>query len=859
MATGTLYGLGVGPGDPELITLKARRILASAPVIAYPAPEEGASVARLIADSHVPAGRTEIAIRMAMTPGTFPAADVYDRAAAEIGAHLSVGRDVAVLCEGDPFLYGSFMYLYTRIAETFPVVVVPGVSSLGACAAVAGRPLVSRNQVLTVVPAPLPEVELARRLAGVEAAAIMKVGKHLSKVKRVLSRLGLDSGARYVARVGMADEKVCGLAEVADDAAPYFSMILVRREEADEAPAAADLPRRAAILALGPGGLDLAHRIKPLLPDAEVHGLAGRVAGGDATFADTIAHLRALFKENRPIVGVCAAGILVRALAPLLADKQAEPPVVAAAEDGSAFVPLLGGHHGANRIARALADAVGGIAAVTIAGDVRLGLALDEPPAGWRIANPQAAKGIMGVLLAGGPVRLALEAGDGGWLSGSAIAFAEHADLAVRVTDRAVATPGSDLVLHPPVLVLGVGCERGTDAANLIELAEMALAGAGLAAGAVACVASLDLKMDEDAVLAVADRLGVPARYFSAAELEAEASRLANPSDIVFREVGCHGVAEGAALAAAGAQGLLIVEKRAAKRCTVAVARAPGPIDAATIGCARGSLAVVGIGPGQAAWRTPEATAALLAAEHVVGYRLYLDLVGDLVAGKTLHASELTEEESRTRLALDLAQAGKRVALIGSGDAGVYGLASLVFELMAREARDGWNRVAVTVAPGISALQAAAARVGAPLGHDFCAISLSDLMTPWADIERRLGAAAAGDFVVALYNPVSKRRRRQLARARDILLSARPPETPVVLARNLGRAGESVRVVSLAELSPEMADMLTLVLVGSSQTRAIETGHRRWLYTPRGYGDRLAAAPAAGSAALGGRDQSGKD
>jgi len=861
---GTLYGLGVGPGDPELITLKARRILEAAPVIAYPAPEHGASVARLIADSHVPAGRAEIAIRMAMTPGNFPAADVYDRAASEIGGHLSHGRDVAVLCEGDPFLYGSFMYLYARIAETFPVVVVPGVSSLGACTAVAGQPLVSRNQVLTVVPAPLPEDELARRLAGVEAAAIMKVGRHLAKVKRVLGRLGLAAGARYVARAGMADERVCALAEVADDQAPYFSMILVRREDAAETSIPADdLPARAAIVALSAGGLALARRLKAHLPAAEAHGLAGRADGGDATFTDVGDHLRALFADGRPIVGVCAAGILVRAVAPLLADKRAEPPVVAVAEDASAVVPLLGGHHGGNRIARALADALGVAAAVTTAGDLRLGLALDEPPAGWRVANPAAAKAIMGALLAGAPVALELDAGDGGWLTASGIAFAARADLCVRVTDRAVAAPGEDLVLHPPVLALGVGCERGADAVELIALADTALAGAGLAAGAVACVASIDVKMDEDAVLAVADRLGAPARFFTAADLEKETPRLAHPSDIVFRAVGCHGVAEAAALVAAGAGGSLVVEKRAAGRCTVAIARAAQPFDAAGVGRGRGSLAIVGIGPGQAAWRTPEATAALLAADHVVGYRLYLDLVADLVAGKRLHVSELTEEEVRVRLALDLAGAGNRVALIGSGDAGIYGLASLVFELMARQADVGWNRVAVTVAPGVSALQAAAARVGAPLGHDFCAISLSDLLTPWAEIERRLAAAAAGDFVVALYNPVSKRRRHQLARARDILLGARPSQTPVALARNLGRADESVRIVSLAELSPEMADMLTLVLVGSSRTRTVETGGRRWLYTPRGYGDRHAAAPAAGSfsefAAPAGRAVSGKE
>jgi cobalt-precorrin 5A hydrolase/precorrin-3B C17-methyltransferase len=227
-------------------------------------------------------------------------------------------------------------------------------------------------------------------------------------------------------------------------------------------------------------------------------------------------------------------------------------------------------------------------------------------------------------------------------------------------------------------------------------------------------------------------------------------------------------------------------------------------------------------------------------ATDVVGLQLYLDLAKDLVAGKACHATLLSEETARARLALELAAGGRAVALVSSGDAGIYGMASLVFELLEREPEPAWRRIAVTVVPGLSALQAAAARIGAPLGHDFCAVSLSDLLTPWPDIERRLRAAADGDFVVALYNPVSKRRTWQLAAARDILLAGRPPETPVVLARNLGREGERIDVVALADLEPGHADMLTLVVVGSSHTRAFEAGGRRWVFTPRGYAAKAA-------------------
>jgi cobalt-precorrin 5A hydrolase/precorrin-3B C17-methyltransferase len=266
------------------------------------------------------------------------------------------------------------------------------------------------------------------------------------------------------------------------------------------------------------------------------------------------------------------------------------------------------------------------------------------------------------------------------------------------------------------------------------------------------------------------------------------------------------------------------------------VARAAAPIDASAIGRRRGRLAVIGIGPGDRASRTPEASAALAEATDIVGYRLYLDLLGRASAGKRCHASALGEEETRARLALDLAADGRSVALISSGDPGVYGLAPLILELLDRDPRPDWHMVEIVVVPGISALQAAAARVGAPLGHDFCAISLSDLLTRWETISNRLEMAAAADFVVALYNPRSARRPAQLGAAAAILLRHRPPDTPVFVGRNLGRAGEARRVLALSELADAAVDMLSLVIVGSSRTRRLDLDPPR-LYTPRGYFD----------------------
>ncbi|MCH7710893.1 MAG: precorrin-3B C(17)-methyltransferase, partial [Proteobacteria bacterium] len=586
----------------------------------------------------------------------------------------------------------------------------------------------------------------------------------------------------------------------------------------------------AALIALTEGGVELALRIKSALPGATIHGLSIRTDGADVPFGDLAPHLQALFAERVPIIGICAAGILIRCLAGVISDKRQEASVLAVAEDASAVVPLLGGHRGANGLAHDIARCLGISPAITTAGDVRLGLALDDPPKGWRAANAQAAKAVTAALLAGEPVRLEIEAGDGAWLLNSGARFAEAADHAIVLTERDLGEAegdGKTLVLNPATLALGVGCVRGAEPGELIALARETLASANLAPGAVACVVSIDLKADEAAVHAVAEDLGVPARFFTSKRLERETPRLLNPSLAVYRETGCHGVAEGAALAAAGVEAELIVAKRKTANATCAIARADRAIDAEETGQARGRLHIVGIGPGDPALLTGEARGVLAAAEEVVGYTLYLDLLGPTIAAKRRHAFPIGAEAERARSALDLAAEGRVVALVSSGDAGIYALASLVFELLDAEERADWNRVAISIAPGISAMQAAAAAAGAPLGHDFCAISLSDLLTPWADIERRLGAAGEGDFVVALYNPASARRRHQIIAARDILLRSRDPETPVLIARNLARKGEEVRIIPLADLGPDDADMTTLVIIGNSRTRLITRGQRR--------------------------------
>ena len=610
-----------------------------------------------------------------------------------------------------------------------------------------------------------------------------------------------------------------------------------------------ELSPRVAVVAITAEGSALARRIAAALGDAEVHGLRGRAGDADVRFTETSRHLRALFEDGRPIAGVCAAGILVRSVAPALEDKRAEPPVVAVSDDGAFVVPLLGGHRGGVELARRIASEIGATAAVTTAGDRRFGIALDAPPAGWTLANPEDGKPFVASLLRGArvraPARLASEAP---WLAESRLPFDDTGELAIRVDAASAGGAPDTLVYRPRRLAVGIGCERGAAGDEIAALARSCLDAAGLAPAAVAGVFSIDLKSDEPAVHALAGSLGVPARFFSAAALEAEAPRLRNPSDLVFRAVGCHGVAEGAALAAAGPEGELVVEKTRSRRGTCAIACAPAPLDTSSIGSPRGELAVVGIGPGDAGTLTPEARAAIERAGHLVGYRRYLDLAAGLVrSGAAVHPYELGEERARTARAIELAAEGGRVALVCSGDPGIYAMASLVMEALDRAPNPASRRIEVRVVPGVSALQAAAARAGAPIGHDFCAVSLSDLLTPREVIEERLAAAARADFVIALYNPVSAARRETFDRALRILGEHRRAETPVVVARNLGRTGERVDVVPLGGIDPERIDMLTVLIVGSSRTRTFAHGGAERAYTPRGY-DLRAGAPERSTA-----------
>ena len=514
---GTLYGVGLGPGDPELTTIKAARLVRDADVLAYHSARHGRSIARRIAEPHLSGTAIEEALVYPVTteatdhPGGYQGAidDFYAEAAARLAAHLDAGRDVVLLAEGDPLFYGSYMHMHKRLAGRYRTEVVPGVTSISAASAALGRPLVERDEVLTVLPGTLPRDELARRLADTDSAAVMKLGRTFGAVRDALTDSGKLDRARYVERATMPDQRTGAIAEVDPGEVPYFAIALVPGEVASS------------------------------VPDAE---------------------------------------------------RRVPPP--------------------------------------------------------------------------GDPV-------EGG-------------------------VPGA-----------GEGGVRG-------------------------------------------------------------------PGEVV----------------------------------------------------------VVGTGPAGRDWLTPQVAAALAEADDLVGYRPYLDRVPPNPR-QTRHASDNRVESERSAHALELAASGRRVAVVSAGDPGVFAMATAVLEVAAEPK---YRDVTVRVLPGLSAAQAVSASVGAPLGHDHALISLSDRLKPWDVVAGRLAAAAAADLAIAIYNPRSKARPWQVGAARDVLLEHRAPDTPVVLGRDVGGAGERITVTTLGELDPELVDMRTLVIVGSSTTRVVERGGAPVVFTPRHYG-----------------------
>lgn len=509
----------------------------------------------------------------------------------------------------------------------------------------------------------------------------------------------------------------------------------------------------------------------------------------------------ARWAEVDALVLFLATGAAVRIVAPLLSDKATDPAVVCVDEAGRFAVALCGGHAGgANALARTVAASLGATPVVTTATDAAAVPALDQLP-GFTATGDIA--GVTTAILDGRRPIVETE------LPWPAPFPAGAGPERVVVTDRAVPPAPGVVALHPPSLVAGVGASSNAAADAATALLKTALA--GLARESLAEVATIDRRAADPVITS----LGLPVRAFTAEALATV--DVPTPSEVVRAAVGTASVAEAAALLAAGPGSELVVAKQAGKEATVAIARRRGP---------RGHLAVVGLGPGDVAHRTPAAEAAVRRAEVVIGYGPYVDACADLLtAAQEVVRSPIGDETVRAKQAVAETGAGRRVALVCSGDAGVYAMASLTLEVA------GDAGVDVEIVPGVTAALASSALLGAPLGHDHVIISLSDLLTPWSAIEARLRAAAEADLVVALYNPRSRGRTWQFGAACGILRAHRPAGTPVGVVTDASRPAQSVQLTTLEAVDAGAVGMTTCVIVGSSTTRVI--GGR--MVTPRGY------------------------
>jgi len=564
-----------------------------------------------------------------------------------------------------------------------------------------------------------------------------------------------------------------------------------------------------AIVILGAGALTTARRIQALHAGSQVHALQGRVEA-DVSYSELGAHLRELYARGTPIVALCAAGIVIRCVAPLLSNKGIEPPVLAVAEDGSAVVPLLGGLAGVNVMAREIAAALAVSPAITTSGELRFGTCVLNPPEGYALADIGQGKRFVSDLLAGESTRIE---GEAPWLDDAQLPRSASARLAIRVTPRAWDGRDDELVIHPRSVVAAVsGAGAGAEIAARVR---EALDAHGLAALSLAALLTSSERMTDPDLAEAAASLNVPLRFTQTHPEDGEP-----PSNLLH-----------------AALRIPYETLHDDANNGVALALAPLAIDPDTIGRARGSLTVIGLGPGSADLMVPAARTALNEATDILGYDTYVKMAGPLRADQRVHGTDNREEMQRARHAFELASAGRAVVMVSSGDPGVFAMAAAVLEALDAARNTEWNAVELSIVPGVSAAMATAAQAGAPLGHDFCMLSLSDNLKPWTIIEKRLRHAAEADLVMALYNPISRARPWQLDKALDIVREYRAVATKVVLGRDIGRPGGTLRTITLGELRSSDVDMRTMVIVGSSTTRGFGKNAEggEWVYTPRWY------------------------
>jgi len=552
-----------------------------------------------------------------------------------------------------------------------------------------------------------------------------------------------------------------------------------------------------AIILLNNKGIETAkliqEQVKPqgyVQAEVIIWGLEGRVDGADKTFKETGAQLRELFESGATIIGLCASGILIRSLAPVLNNKRKEPPLLVVSDDGALVVPLLGGLTGANELAKEISRVTTGIPVITASGARHFALQLEAPPETYVLANPDEAKRVTSDILNGTSLQLD---GHASWLEDSGLPFTLNGEITIRISVFDETPPSNGLLYHPKSVLV----EVENPETNLDDI-DKAFEELGLAKQAIAAI----ITNENGPILRakkLASSLNVPVRIVD------------NYTDLKI------------------ARRAKVPES---KNLSLIELTLPPKIN--YIGRAIGKVTVIGLGPGKASWLTPEVKLALEQAEILVGYKTYVDMVPVRVGQQRL-ASDNRVELDRARDALDLANKGRNVVVVSSGDPGIFAMASAVLEAIDKNPVR-WQNIDFQVCPGLSAMQGAASLTGAPLGHDFAVISLSDIRKPFEIIEKRLIAAAQSDMVIAIYNPASKTRREQVVRMKDLLLEHKAPEIIILLAKNIGRDGEQTHFTTLKELDTDMIDMRTMLIIGSSKTKVIKGPNQtKLLYTPRDY------------------------
>ena len=558
-------------------------------------------------------------------------------------------------------------------------------------------------------------------------------------------------------------------------------------------------------------------------------------------------HLTSIWSENQAFIFCLAAGAVVRLIAPLLKNKAEDPAILVIDATGNYVISLCSGHQGkADLLSQIVAEQIGATAIITGASNSLSLPAIDTFgfTYGWRKGEGDWT-GAMAAVARQETVQVIQESGSILWqehlpddcsfyfgFPESQAEINPQARVWISSTKRKIGSKSDfpKVQWHPKVLWIGVGCERNTSKESIETAIDETCKTYHLATEAIAGIASIDLKADEKGIIEVCQRRNLIFKTFTSDELKQV--DVPTPSEVVEREVGTPSVAEAAAILAG--QNLKVSKQifksgNSSGAVTVAIAESETEYIGHT-----GKLYLVGIGPGNLNQITPAAKAAIIEADAIVGYTLYVELIESLKRpAQIVESSPITQEQQRAQRAIELAQWGLTVAVVSSGDCGIYGMAGLVLEELQLA---NWNGKApqVQVFPGISALQSAASRVGAPLMHDFCAISLSDLLTPWEIIQKRLKAAASGDFITTLYNPRSHKRTEQIITAQSIFAQHRSPNTPVAIVEKAYRDNEQITITTLDKMLDHPIDMLTTVIIGNNSTR----NHADWMITPRGYLDK---------------------